>query len=111
VPPDFPFHELGFCALPTMIDGGGSGYEGGYCFADCSDFVDICGSNALCRRTSSGRSLCFSRCSPAGMGQGSCRAGYVCVPSDGGGYCDRSCLAAGAGCDGGLYCDAGYCMQ
>jgi hypothetical protein len=117
-PPDPPFQDLGFCFPEQLPDGGATGFTGGYCFTDCSDFADaICGANAVCLGINSTTAWCFSRCSTPGAGQGSCRNGYVCQGTrfnDGGvapdSYCDTSCLATGNGCTAGSHCDAGYCV-
>jgi hypothetical protein len=117
-PPDPPFQDLGFCFPESLPDGGPTGFTGGYCFTDCTDFGDaICGANAVCLGIGNNTDWCFSKCTTPGAGQGSCRNGYVCQGTrytDGGpgpdSYCDTSCFAPGNGCNATAYCDAGYCL-
>lgn len=118
-PPDAPFDRLAFCTPQTLPDAGLTGYTGGYCSADCSDFGNaLCGNGSQCVAIDAqGNAFCYATCSAPWAGQSNCRAGYACnglVQADGGpaptGYCEASCLAPGAGCGTGGYCDAGYCL-
>lgn len=117
-PPDAPLTNLGFCVPQTLPDGGLSGYTGGYCSADCTDFGQaICGNGSTCVGFSDAAAYCYASCPAPWAGQSTCRQGYVCsglVQADGGaapsGFCDTSCKVAGAACGAGSYCDAGYCL-
>lgn len=93
----------GFCLSATLPDGGATGFTGGYCSAYCiSDAHCASDGGAFCAGiqpdSTQQSAWCIQACTGPGMGQGSCRAGYVCrgydtFLSDGGfgpsptGYC------------------------
>lgn len=106
------------CRSPVLIDGGQSGYVGGYCqapclvplTAGCPDAGDYCDTVARC----------FQACTGVGLGQGSCRVGYVCdveIGSDGGvlagsAHCTPNCNTNPTYiCGSNSTCDSlGYCQ-
>jgi hypothetical protein len=108
----------GFCFEETL-DGGSTGFTGGYCMADCST-TGNCPNDAICLGTQT-QAFCFALCAASGQGQSDCRSGYVCnaygIPLPGGGtqpstdgFCFPSCDNPGRPpCPNGSTCDAGYC--
>lgn len=95
-----------------------SGFPGGYCTGMCSG-TGPCGNGTGICVSEQGQfiSLCRSSCTGAGMGQGSCRTGYVCTlsPNPGAlvGFCRPSCqnMGFGAQCPQGQQCQTtGYCQ-
>ncbi len=112
----------GFCFLPTFPDGGPTGFNQGYCSADCEDNAK-CGDGGVCVGLGQNFAACFSSCPAPNGGQSTCRAGYVCdalFQTDGGmlpfGICWPNCnnpgFAAGVGCGQGQTCNTttGYCQ-
>jgi hypothetical protein len=110
----------GACIPGTLLDGGPSGFPGGFCIADCTqaaanNIPNYCGSAGACLDTGNG-SICVAPCTSPMAGQSNCRANYVCtnggVPG-GPGFCESSCANPGNGCpDNTFTCNAmGYCCQ
>jgi serine protease len=93
-----------------------TGYVGGYCSALCNN--GICPAGSSCVNDSIGGfsvSFCKANCATPGMGQGSCRAGYVCANGTGSaaqGVCTPRCTNAGYLCPNNTVCNAGsgYCQ-
>lgn len=55
---------------------------GGYCSMPCASDATVCGTSAVCVRTSSTDAFCFARCAAPGT-QSSCRMGYSCKALEG----------------------------
>jgi hypothetical protein len=124
----------GGCFAGSFVDGGPTGFDGGYCTSTClGALVDQvngpdywCGTGGICLidgAINAGTMLpesadCYSSCSSPYGGQSDCRAGYVCNPltlGDGGlsssGYCYPPCTAPAFACTAPGTCNAatGYC--
>ncbi|MHB8872653.1 MAG: hypothetical protein ACYC8T_03105 [Myxococcaceae bacterium] len=110
----------GFCIPSTASDGGVSGWTGGLCSAECFT-LDHCGTAGVCLGFTTGN-LCMALCSNPGVGQDTCRSGYICegyseglpdggsVPSTNG-FCWPNCNNPGRGCASTEVCQAtGYCQ-
>jgi hypothetical protein len=107
----------GLCQ-PETVDGGATGWNGGYCLADCGGGAAVCGNTAICIGVTQTQAFCFDRCSAAGTGQSDCRPDYVCdnyffpdggSPADG--FCWPNCNNPGWACAQGQTCGAnGYCQ-
>jgi hypothetical protein len=108
--------------IPDQVPGFGStGYAGGYCTTSCGP-TGFCPQSGMCiTETFFGNttSTCKTTCPAPLMGQSTCRAGYLCLPSpisstfDGGfpaGWCGPPCNALLGQCSAGTSCGAdGYC--
>ncbi|MHB8874780.1 MAG: hypothetical protein ACYC8T_13910, partial [Myxococcaceae bacterium] len=113
----------GFCIKGTTPDGGASGFTEGYCSAPCDNDPNHCGDGGSCFTLGTPPndfSACLALCSGPGIGQGSCRTGYVCDTytttfADGGtgnafdGVCWPDCHNPGRSCGTQTCGDAGYC--
>lgn len=110
-----PDGSIADCIPPVLLDGGPSGWTGGYCSRFGCQVDGECSPDggAGCFQLSGGASACFQKCPMAGAGQSTCRAAYVCQGyrlGDGGpsvdGICQRACTAVGApACPMGLTCN------
>lgn len=100
--------------IEQAIGGQPSGFPGGYCTSMCAPNQPC--SSGVCITESIGptaASSCRSTCT--GVGQGTCRAGYVCTVAPGlsVSWCRPSCLNPGFGatCPAGRMCQAnGSCL-
>ncbi|MEW6435423.1 MAG: hypothetical protein AB1730_28335 [Myxococcota bacterium] len=104
-----------FCIRESAF-GQPSGYTGGYCSAQCGT-MQPCASGVCVTEPLFGvsGSTCRASCTGPGLGQSTCRTGYVCVGIAGAttGYCRPNCNNGGlAACPTGQMCDAmtGYCQ-
>ena len=106
----------GACLFDTFSDGGLSPFVGGYCSAPCED-SSHCGVDAGAKCVAlGGIAICVAGCSAPLLGQGECRAGYVCRSVgtiDGGvlpdGFCWPRCDNPGASCGPEACLPTGYC--
>ena len=115
-----PTGAIADCISDTLSDGGPSGVPGGECTRlGCSDSSDCSGDGgAQCFFFTGGGSQCFRMCAASGVGQSTCRTGYVCASfgiADGGqsanGVCEPGCNVDGGGCRAPQTCNAmGYCQ-
>jgi len=101
-----------FC-VPESDLSGANGFPGGACVQLCTALSPCPGGSQCVGGAVNGQSatICMRSC-PAPGGQSTCRAGYLCVPGAGGGWCRPSCLNGGlAGCAAPLSCDtaSGQC--
>jgi hypothetical protein len=101
----------------VLTDGGASGWVGGACSPSC--FSVITPTNCPSPADYCNGLTCYQSCTNPGGGQGTCRAGYVCingVRSDGGiepnsAHCVPNCNNAPAAQCGTRPCLAnGYCL-
>lgn len=108
--------------IPASVPGfGATGYIDGYCTTSCG-VGGFCPQNGMCVFETffgNNTSTCKSTCPAPGMGQSTCRAGYLCHFStisalfDGGfppGWCGPRCDALLGQCNPGTSCGMdGYC--
>ena len=110
-----PFQQV--CLPQTTAAGTSTGYPGGYCTARCSPMMP-CSSGVCVHETSTDPGSCKQDCFGPGMGQQSCRSGYVCAVGDTPipqliGWCRPRCTnGALAACPSGTTCNVGtgYCQ-
>ena len=108
--------------IPASVPGfGATGYVDGYCTTSCGA-GSFCPQNGMCITETffgNSTSTCKSTCPGPGMGQSTCRSGYLCHFSptgalfDGGippGWCGPRCDALLGQCSAGTRCGMdGYC--
>ncbi|MCC6334799.1 MAG: hypothetical protein IT380_12545 [Myxococcales bacterium] len=109
-----PSSDFGFCFPPNLSDGGVSGWNQGYCSADCSldNTGTFCGSTATCVNIGDSTDpflACMATCATPG-GRSTCRAGYTCYGLTNVSICYPDCTATG--CDTGETCNTttGHCQ-
>ncbi|MBM4777775.1 MAG: hypothetical protein GQE15_08740 [Archangiaceae bacterium] len=101
----------GLCLEATQF-GQSTGYPGGYCTANCGNGT-ACTSGICVTESVFGQPVSNCRATCTGSGQGSCRTGYVCVPSPAStaSYCRPNCNNGGlAMCTSGQCQPNGFCM-
>ncbi len=105
--------ETNLC-IPELLGMFDTGYVGGYCSEMCTN--SPCPVGSVCVADSLGgmasTNTCKSLCSNPGMGQGSCRTGYICQTSASGlSWCGPRCNNQTLPCLGNGTCNAmtGYC--
>jgi hypothetical protein len=106
----------GAICIQESVFGNATGFTGGYCTAQCSA-TQPCSSGVCITESVFGfsGSTCRSTCSAPGMGQSTCRTGYVCAANGttATGYCRPNCAnPSNMPCPTGQTCNAmtGYCQ-
>ncbi len=106
----------GFCIEESQF-GFNTGFPGGYCVATCGAGQPPCTSGVCVTEAIFGQpgSTCRATCPAPGGGQSTCRAGYVCAPTNTSsvptGFCRPNCNNGNlAACPSGTTCQAnGFC--